>query len=169
MILLAGIYYPEGYGQESAMGKNHYVINAAIIAGMCIALSSFTTVFASATHENIFTKTGNLQGGLIVHAGCGDGTLIAALGNNKQYVIQGLEKDHKRVERARHTVRATGDYGRLSIKHWQGPRLPYAENQVNLLIIDDGDATIIGSEIKRVLTPRGRAVVHKRCKIRIGH
>ncbi|KPK34886.1 MAG: hypothetical protein AMJ65_17825, partial [Phycisphaerae bacterium SG8_4] len=147
------------------MERNSHIINVVAIAGMCIALSSYTTVFASAKDENIFTKTGNLKGGFIVHVGCGDGTLIAALGNNKQYVIQGLEKDHEQVERARHTVRATGAYGRLSIKHWQGRRLPFAENQVNLLIIDDGDTGLLASEIKRVLTPRGRAVVHKDCQI----
>ncbi|MHC4432451.1 MAG: outer membrane protein assembly factor BamB family protein, partial [Planctomycetota bacterium] len=147
------------------MRKNRYVINAAIIAGICTALSLGTTAFASAKDENIFTKTGNLHGGLIVHVGCGDGTLVAALGNNGRHVIQGLEKDHKRVEKARHVLRATGNYGRLSIRHWQGPGLPFADNQVNLLIIDDGDAMILGSEIKRVLTPRGRAIISEGCRI----
>jgi outer membrane protein assembly factor BamB len=103
----------------------------------------------------------NIKGGFVVHAGCGDGSLIAEMGKNKQYVIQGLENDQQQVERARRTISATGNYGRLSIKHWQDKKLPYVENLVNLLIIDDGKTTIPGSEIKRVLAPRGMAIVYR--------
>jgi outer membrane protein assembly factor BamB len=80
-------------------------------------------------------------------------------------VIQGLERDPQQVEKARQTILATGNNGRLSIKHWRGKKLPYAENLVNLLIIDDRSTTVPASEIKRVLAPRGMAIVHKECRI----
>ncbi|MFC1635820.1 class I SAM-dependent methyltransferase [Planctomycetota bacterium] len=148
------------------MERNIHIINLAVMASVWFVLSSScTTVSASAGKENVFIKKSNIQGGFIVHVGCGDGTLVAALGNNKQYVIQGLESDHQQIEQARQTLRASGNDGRLSIKHWQGKKLPYAENLVNLLIIDDDNTTVLGSEIKRVLAPRGMAIVHKGCQV----
>ena len=148
------------------MGRNTHIFNMAVMTSVWIVLLSFcTTVSASAEKKDVFIKKSNLQGGFIVHVGCGDGTLVAALGNREQYVIQGLESDQQQIEKARHTIRATGNYGRLSIKHWQGEELPYAENLVNLLIIDDRNTTVLASEIKRVLAPRGMAIVHKGCQI----
>ena len=126
------------------MRRNIHIINIAVMASAWIVLSSScTTVSASAEKENVFVKKSKIRGGFIVHVGCGDGGLVAALGNNKQYVIQGLESDQQQIENARHALRATGNDGRLSIKHWQGGKLPYAENLVNLLIIDDGNTTVL--------------------------
>ena len=77
----------------------------------------------------------DIKGGLIVHVGCGDGTLCAALGEDPNYVVQGLHRDPLAVARARSTVRAKGNYGRVSIRHWEGESLPYADNLVNLIVV----------------------------------
>ena len=148
------------------MERDTHIFNTAVLTSVWIVLLSFcTTVSASVEKKDLFIKKSNLQGGFIVHVGCGDGTLVAALDHKKRYVIQGLESDQQQFEKARHTIRATGNYGRLSIKHWQGEELPYAENLVNLLIIDDRNTTVLASEIKRVLAPRGMAIVHKGCQV----
>lgn len=148
------------------MKRNIYIINVTVTACVWIVLLSFcTTLSASAEKVNTFLKKSNIQGGFIVYAGCGDGTLVAELGKKKQYAIQGLENDQQQVEKARQTISATGNYGRLSIKLWRGKKLPYAENLVNLLIIDDGKTTVSGSEINRVLAPRGMAIVYKGCQV----
>jgi outer membrane protein assembly factor BamB len=148
------------------MERNFYINNTLITASVCILLLSLsTTMSASAEEGNIFIKTSGIKGGLIVHVGCGDGTLVAEMGNNKQFVIQGLQSDQQMVEKARQTIRATGNYGRLSIKYWQNDKLPYAENLVDLLIIDDANTKLPASEIKRVLAPRGMAIIHKGSQI----
>jgi outer membrane protein assembly factor BamB len=153
-------------GLEITMERNIHFIKIAVITSVWIALSSpCTAVFASAEGDNIFIERSNIQGGFIVHAGCGDGTLVATLGKNKRFVIQGLESDQLEIEQARHTIRATGNYGRLSARLWHGGKLPYVENMVNLLIIGDVNTTVLDSEIKRVLAPRGMALIRKGCEV----
>ena len=49
-----------------------------------------------------------VTGGLIVHVGCGDGQLTAALKINQRYVVQGLEQDAARVAEARAYLRRQG-------------------------------------------------------------
>jgi SAM-dependent methyltransferase len=101
---------------------------------------------------------GNVRGGLIVHLGCGDGRLTAALGAEDHYAVQGLEADAEKVERARRYIRELGRYGRVSIGHWAGgDRLPYADNLVNLLVVS-GPSPVDRAELQRVLCPGGAAV-----------
>ena len=107
----------------------------------------------------IFQATG-VQGGLIVHLGCGDGKLTAALRANDSYLVQGLETDPARVAEARKQVQASGVYGPVSVILWDGKQLPYAENMVNLLVADSG-ACPSNDEIMRVLSPLGVAYVHR--------
>lgn len=118
--------------------------------------------FSSSDHRaQAILEQSKFAGGLIVHVGCGDGKLTAALGKNKQYVVQGLERDRDKVQQARHALRSHGEYGRLSIKHWAGGDLPYADNLVNLLIVEENHAEVPADEIKRVLAPRGKALIPK--------
>ena len=62
----------------------------------------------------IFDATG-VKGGLVVHLGCGDGKLTAALGANDSYTVHGLDTDPANVAKAREHVRSAGLYGRVSI------------------------------------------------------
>jgi len=104
-------------------------------------------------------KQGGIQGGLVVHAGCGDGALIAALGDKDTLAVQGLAANPGRLAKAREAIRATGGYGRVSARLWSGGALPYADNLVNLLIVDDVNTKLPGNEIARVLAPRGIALL----------
>lgn len=103
----------------------------------------------------------DIKGGLVVHVGCGDGTLCAALGENPNCVVQGLHRDLRAVAEARSTVRARGNCGRVSIRHWQGGSLPYADNLVNLIVVSSDESRVSPAEIARVLAPRGVALVPK--------
>ena len=69
--------------------------------------------------------------------------------------MQGLHRDPLAVAKARSTVRAKGNYGRVSIRHWEGESLPYADNLVNLIVMRDARHEIRDEELKRVLAPRG--------------
>ncbi|MFO8013759.1 MAG: PQQ-binding-like beta-propeller repeat protein [Phycisphaerae bacterium] len=105
----------------------------------------------------ILDDTG-VAGGLVVHLGCGDGHLAAAIGGTGPYLVQGLAPDAKAVEPARAPIRSKGLYGKVSVIEWTGDRLPYAENLVNLLVADDLGKVPM-EEVMRVLAPEGVALI----------
>jgi len=118
-------------------------------------------VLAAATHADdamqILSESG-IRGGLVVHLGCGDGRLTSGLRANAAYLVHGLDTDPKNVEQARQHVQSLGLYGKVSIGHLAEPRLPYADNLVNLLVIRDAGYGIRDEEIMRVLAPGGVAL-----------
>ena len=64
--------------------------------------------------RQIIDATG-VKGGLIVHLGCGDGKLTAALGAGESYLIHGLDTDAQVVRDARRNIRKLGVYGPVSV------------------------------------------------------
>ncbi len=99
-----------------------------------------------------------IRGGLIVYIGCGDYLPAATLPPGDNYVVHGLDKDPRAVDRARKNVRKLGLYGSVSIGQFDGKRLPYADNMVNLIVADDmGD--LPRAEAMRVLAPSGKLYV----------
>ena len=101
-------------------------------------------------------ETAGIHGGLVVHLGCGDGKLIAALRANDSYLVHGLDRDAANVERAREYIRSAGLYGNVSVDHWTGKRLPYIDNLVNLLVAENASDVSL-AEAQRVLCPNGVA------------
>ena len=51
---------------------------------------------AEPSAADILAATG-VKGGLVVHLGCGDGKLAAALRANDRYLVHGLDRDAKNV------------------------------------------------------------------------
>ncbi|NOX55207.1 MAG: PQQ-binding-like beta-propeller repeat protein [Planctomycetes bacterium] len=99
-------------------------------------------------------ETSGCEGGLIVHVGCGNGRMTVALRTDDRYLVQGLDRDAKNVERARNHVRSKGLYGPVSIRTWDGRSLPYADDLVNLLVIEDR-GELSDDEVLRVVAPGG--------------
>jgi ribosomal protein L11 methylase PrmA len=108
---------------------------------------------SAAAARQILAATG-VHGGLVVHLGCGDGQLTAALRANDAYLVQGLDADQAAVQAARRTVQRLGLYGKVSIDQTQGARLPYADNLVNLLVVEKA-GSVSNAEMMRVLAPNG--------------
>ena len=104
-------------------------------------------------------KSSGVKGGLVVHVGCGDGRLTAALRASDGYLVHGLDTDAGKVAAARKHIRSLGLYGKVSVATFDGEHLPYAENLVNLLVADKLDKVPMG-EVMRVLAPRGVAVIN---------
>lgn len=102
-------------------------------------------------------KSSGVQGGLVVHLGCGDGRLTAALRQGSGYVVQGLDSDADQVRTARQYVQSRGIYGNVSVDFFDGESLPYVDNLVNL-VVADGECQVASEEIERVLCPGGVAV-----------
>jgi outer membrane protein assembly factor BamB len=101
-----------------------------------------------------------VKGGLIVHVGCGNEKLTAALHANESYIVHGLDADARNIEKAREHIQSLNLYGKVSVDRLRGYRLPYIDNLVNLIVSEDLDK-IPMNEVMRVLAPNGVAYVKK--------
>ena len=101
-----------------------------------------------------------VTGGLVVHIGCGDGRLTAALGAREGYVVHGLDADPGNVSAAREHQRSRGLYGKVAVDRLVGRRLPYADDLASL-IVAEGSHGIPSPELMRVLRPGGVAYVRR--------
>jgi len=108
-------------------------------------------------HAADILHVSGIKGGLIVHVGCGDGTLTAALRANDRFLVHGLDTDPHQIEAARKHIQSLGFYGNVAVQPWAGDRLPYVDNFVNLLVISD-PTRVTRDELLRVLVPDGVAI-----------
>lgn len=109
------------------------------------------------TAQQILDATG-VKGGFVVHVGCGDGRLTAALHANDSYIVHGLDTGAANVAAAREYIQSLGLYGKVSVEQWPGKRLPYIDNFVNLVVSENlGD--VPRDEVLRVLAPSGVAYI----------
>ncbi|MCH7689290.1 MAG: class I SAM-dependent methyltransferase [Planctomycetes bacterium] len=133
----------------------------AIIFFACVSLLSPRQVIAQASEnilaQQILEATG-VQGGLIIHLGCGDGKLTAALKAGDGYVVHGLDREKANVDKSRKYIQSRGLYGDVSVDRLQGNQLPYIDNLANLVVSEDLDG-IAMEEILRVLAPEGTAYI----------
>ncbi len=126
---------------------------------LCITVLALAASSAwAATSGEAIPAAAGVRGGLVVHLGCGDGKLTASLRANDRYLVQGLEADPADVAAARAHVRSLGLYGDVSVRPWQGERLPYGDNLVNL-VVASGAPHAAPEEIARVLAPHGATLV----------
>jgi len=107
--------------------------------------------------DQILNASG-VKGGLVVLIGCDDGRLAARLNIKKGFLVQALDTDLASLDVARKYIQSLGRYGKVSVGPWNGKRLPYADNLVNLVIADDlGKMSM--DEVMRVLVPGGVALI----------
>lgn len=104
--------------------------------------------------------TAGVSGGLIVHVGCGDGRLTAALRANPGCLVHGLDRDPTMVERARKYLQSLGVYGAVSADRFDGKQLPYVDDLVKLVVVGPS-CSLPKQEVLRVLAPGGAAVLLK--------
>lgn len=109
---------------------------------------------------NQILKATSVKGGLVVHLGCGDGRLTAALCANDSYLVHGLDSDAKNIEKAREHIRSLNLYGNVTAEQFAGKRLPYTDNLVNL-IVSENLGKVRMDEVMRVLCPKGVAYINK--------
>ncbi|UCD49103.1 MAG: PQQ-binding-like beta-propeller repeat protein [Phycisphaerales bacterium] len=122
-------------------------------------LGSGTSTGPREQAETILSEAG-VKGGVVIHLGCGDGRLTAALHANDAFLVQGLDTDRANVQRARDHIRARGLYGPVSVDQLTGDRLPYINNLANLIVVEER-VRIPQREILRVLCPGGVACIRK--------
>ena len=130
------------------------VATAALLASGTLALAADEQQLA----QQIIQQTG-VRGGLIVHINCGDAKLTNALAISESFLVHGLDTNAAKVRVARENVQASGRYGRVSIDTWDGRKLPYVDNLVNLVVAQQGAPAT--DELLRVLVPGGVAYVQR--------
>ncbi|HYW80682.1 MAG TPA: PQQ-binding-like beta-propeller repeat protein, partial [Thermoguttaceae bacterium] len=106
-------------------------------------------------------ESSGIQGGLVVHLGCGEGQDTARLRINDRYLVQGLDVDDANVLAARKRFLAVELNGKVSACRFDGKHLPYVDNLVNL-IVSEGPTNVSEAEIMRVLSPLGVALIDGR-------
>jgi len=124
--------------------------------GVAVALLSASTAQSQSAGDLL--DGAGVRGGLVVHVGCGDGKLTAALGAGGPHLVHGLDTDAEAVAAARQFIQAGGSYGKVSVDTFDGKHLPYADNLVNLLVARKAGPLAM-KEILRVLVPGGLAYV----------
>ena len=137
------------------------VFTGLLLAAVAVVavLSATGVAQAAQTPEQLLTDSG-VQGGLIVHVGCGDGSATASLALNDRCVVQGLDRSPTNVAAARRRFVAKGLNGRVTVQEWTGAALPYNDNLVNVLLVEEA-GTVTQDEMLRVLVPNGTAYVRK--------
>ncbi|UCF14070.1 MAG: class I SAM-dependent methyltransferase, partial [Phycisphaerales bacterium] len=130
------------------------------IAILFIVLSAIP---AQAKNAADLLEMAGTKGGLIVHLGCRDGELTAALRTGDQYFVHGLDTDVDKVAAARKRIMDRGFYGPVSADKWDGRHLPYVDNLVNLVVAEESEL-ISKLELFRVLAPRGVALIREQGK-----
>jgi len=134
---------------------------------VCVAAALLTIGFlwpaqaaaraAPADEAKQILDAAGIRGGLIVHLGCGNATLTAALRASDAYLVHGLDGDEGELRKAREFLHSRGLYGPVSVDVLRGGRLPYVDNLVNLVVGELGP--VPGEEVMRVLAPGGVAYV----------
>jgi outer membrane protein assembly factor BamB len=128
------------------------------LVAVLLALVAPFRVSADPDKARELLSTAGVRGGLVVHVGCGDGTLTASLRINDRFLVHGLDTDSAHVSRSRAHIRALGRYGPISVDRMLPGHLPYTDNLVNLVISENPDAVPM-EEVLRVLSPGGVALV----------
>ena len=128
------------------------LLAALLAAGLCAAAPS-----PREQAKGILAAAG-VRGGLIVHLGCGDGRLTAALRVSDRYLVHGLDTDRESVAKARAHLRAEGLCGPVAVQWLMGNRLPYADGLVSLVVATKLEPVAM-DEVMRVLSPGGVACV----------
>ena len=124
---------------------------------LLLTLPCWSALHGAEAPSDLVARSG-VTGGLVVHVGCGGGELTAGLRINERYVVQGLSADPAGVAKAREHVLKRGLSGPVTVIGWDGKRLPYADNLVDLLIVDTAEG-LADREVLRVLSPEGIALI----------
>jgi SAM-dependent methyltransferase len=132
-------------------------IIVAVLAIVFVTLNAGNAASDSEQARQILDVT-QVRGGLVVHIGCGDGKLTAALRANDGYLVHGLDTDIESVSNAREYLHSLGAYGSVSVERLGDERLPHIDNSVNLVVSEDLGRVSL-QEIMRTLVPGGVAYI----------
>ena len=137
-------------------GRNTVLAALALSATLCWSAAG-AVGDAAGQARRILAEAG-VAGGMIVHVGCGDGKLTAALRSSGSFMVHGLAGTDAEVRQARAYFRKQGLDGKVSADRLTGDRLPYVDDLANLVLCERM-GSIPMAEVMRVVCPKGVALV----------
>ena len=129
-----------------------------LVAAIVSLLPALASAQNEATLARKILEDAGVKGGLVVHLGCGDGKLTAALRASDSFLVHGLDRDPKNVQQARAYLLTQGIYGKVAVDRLTGKRLPYVDGMVNLIVVSKDEGLVPKAELMRVLAPGGVAL-----------
>jgi len=138
------------------------VVSLLILFVLAICLSVSPTPAGVVSDAKLIKATSeDCPGGICVVMGDDVSELALAISEQGQFVVQALVPDKAALGKARLAIRSSGKYGPVSVDCSTYDYLPYAENLINLIVVDDyPNAAAKGlaiDEVFRVLAPLGAA------------
>jgi len=103
----------------------------------------------------------NLHGGIAVCVGYDRDLSAMLLDECPSIRIQVLESDADNVAKIREDLLEKKLFKRMTVVHWDEPFLPYADNLVNLVVVNGQESALDRKEVERVLVPGGMVVATK--------
>ena len=105
-------------------------------------------------------RLADVKGGMVVHLGCEDGRLSAALRRNERFTVHALAYDIDSLQSVRSHIRQAGLYGPVSAELLRGSHLPYTDRLINLVVVTRQGGVPV-EELTRVLAPGGAACIRE--------
>ena len=120
-------------------------------------LAAFTANAARPLADTLLDESA-VSGGVVAHIGCGQGTVTADLWQRSdRLLVVGLDTDAGNVAKAKAYIDSRGRYGAVCAETYDGKNLPFGDNVVNLVVVEDA-AKLTAKEIARALAPNGVAM-----------
>ncbi|MBL7040222.1 MAG: class I SAM-dependent methyltransferase, partial [Pirellulaceae bacterium] len=140
------------------MAGRHLLRQGVLAAFFVSLVIPFHSVAAEQLDGRRLLQESGTEGGIIVQLGCGDAELCLELSADGRYVVQALDRDHEKVAAARKRIQSQGCYGPVSVRQFDGGKLPFVDNLVNMVIVTSDDWQVAEEEIARILVPNGVAL-----------
>jgi outer membrane protein assembly factor BamB len=115
---------------------------------------------SGAMHPDARAVTEGLDGGIVVHVGCEDGEYTLKLGQAGAWVVRGLDRDPDKIRAAKNRIVDAGRYGPVSVAEWHGDVLPFVDNSIDVILLDNG-AVVALEECTRALRPGGKVCLQE--------
>lgn len=126
----------------------------------CLGLAGVALGASGEAHPDAPAVLAGVNGGVVVHVGCQDGTHTLKLARAGKWVVLGLDPDPAMVGAARKRIAQAGLYGPVSAVVWRGDALPLADSSIDVILLDNG-AKVALDEYTRALRPGGKVFFRK--------
>lgn len=113
-----------------------------------------SSAWAAGADDLALLQNAGVEHGITVVLGCDDAAACVALHANGRYVVQVLDRDSKKVAAVRRAADAQGCVGAVSARVFKGDTMPFVDNLINLLVVNDA-LGVSEQEMKRVVCPLG--------------
>lgn len=131
----------------------------ATTSGALFCLLTLSGVLYGEDRAQEIIQQSKFAGGVVVHVHGEDASLLQSLRKHSPNLLGHLLVAQETDVRApRETLVEAGEHGKISVGQWKSGTLPFIENFVNLLVVEDPDA-VSREEVLRVLVPEGVAFI----------